>query len=332
MIDWLTLCLPAERLGSHALSALRNRQSILQRTNADGEIEWRTNAREEIRHGRRKLTSRLSAGRVELSGSPARVTRDENVFGERDVRRCAHEMIRFFEERTRTELPHDLALWNCTRLAVTLNYALSSAAAVVAALHGLAVAGGPRLVVSTHGDTVYWNRRSKTRAGMAYHKGPQFARKVRKGEATASPERVAVSNFLLRLELSLGAQFWRERAARPWHKWTVEELEAENQGYFAPLIASVTTTRPSDVLRALKEVTARPSLASTVYRTLLEIQSDGLEAVRPRMANSTFHRHRKLLFQAGLTWADLNSPSQPARQSLDLGEPVHEWDDLALAA
>jgi hypothetical protein len=241
-------------------------------------------------------------------------------------------MIGFFEGRTGVELPHDLALWNCTRLAVTLNYVLPSAAAVVATLHGLAAARNQRLVVSTHGDTVYWNRGSKTRSAMAYHKGPQLARKVRKGEAKAPPERVAVSNCLLRLELCLGSQFWRERAGRPWQQWTVEGLEAENRGFFAPLIASVQATRPSDVLRALNEVTARPSLASAVYRTFLEIQSDGLEVVRARMGKSTFHRHRKLLFQAGLTWADLISPSQPTRKLLDLGEPVHEWAGLPLAA
>jgi hypothetical protein len=166
---------------------------------------------------------------------------------------------------------------------------------------------------------------------MAYLKGPQLACKVRKGEATSSPQRVAAANCLLRLELSLRSQFWRERAQRTWHQWTAEELEAEHKRYFAPMIASVTTPQPADVLNALREVAPKRS-ASAAYRTLLEMQSDGVEAVRARLGKSTFHRHKSLLFRAGLTWVDFMYPSRPTRQPLKLGEPIYDWDDSALAA
>jgi hypothetical protein len=331
VIDWLTLRLAEPHLPARTLLRLRNSQDVLARFTGDGAVTWRGSPRQDLCHGIYKLHWRLNGHGLEISGSPARVSLTNNVFGDRDPRRSALNMVRFFEEHARVALSPNVVEWKCSKLAVTLNYALQSADDVKRALRGLAVAGGPRNM-STEGDTVYWNRRSKTRSGMAYHKGPELAHTIAKGLAAGCNDQLTFCQRILRLELTLGAQFWRERARQPWHQWSAEELEAENRRYFATMIAAVTTVAPSDAFERLREVTGSKTMALAVYHTLLEIQADGLDIVRSRMAPSTFHKHKKVLFRSGMTWADLHQQSPRIRQPLEIGEPIHDWIELSIAA
>jgi len=334
MIDWLTLRLPATRLSSSVLAALRENQGVLSKTTAAGELQWRASTREEIRSGCHRLGWHLSGHCLELSGSPARLQNQNNVFGDRDPQHCALAMIGFFNKHTGIALPKQLPLWDCTRLDVTLNHLLASGVEVSEALRCMSHAGGGHFRVATRSGTVYWNSRSKLRSGKAYHKGSHLEYQIRKGEASALAEQVALCNRMLRLELSLRSQFWRERAPRAWHEWTAQCLETEHQRYFAPMLEALEVVDTSDLLQSLQSIAPTKGGATAAYNTWLAIRIEGLDRVRARMSEATFHRHKRLLFQAGMTWADLQGSniSQFRRRSIQLGEPIHAWDELRQAA
>src|SRR4029453_18747914 len=107
-----TLRLPSKRLSSSALAALRENQGVLSKTTAAGELQWWASTREEIRTGWHRLGWHLNEHRLELSGSPARLQNQNNVFGDRDPQRCALAMIDFFERHTGVSLPGEVSLWD----------------------------------------------------------------------------------------------------------------------------------------------------------------------------------------------------------------------------
>jgi II/X family phage/plasmid replication protein len=333
MIDWLTLRLPTGRLPHSALDTLRDQQSVLSKTTAAGELQWRTTTREPLRADWYRLEWHLNEHRLQLSGSPARLQHPNNVFGESDPQRCALAMIDFFARHMAISLPAGVALWGCTRLDVTLNFQLGNEVEVSHALRSMRDVSGGRLRVSLRNGTVYWNAGSKLRSGKAYGKGPHLAYQIRKGLAWAQPEQVVLCNRMLRLELSLRSQFWRERAARPWHKWTARGLEEEHKLYFAPMIGALQVVDTNDLLQRLQQLSSKGA-AAAAYNTWLAIRAEGLDRVRARTSSATFHRHKQLLFEAGLTWAELQSSILvPLRsRSIEIGHPVCSWRELREAA
>src|SRR5438876_12298427 len=111
---------------------------------------------------------------------------------------------------------------------------------------------------------------------------------------------------MLRLELSLRSQFWRERADRPWHAWTSDCVEEKHKRYFAPMIDALEVVDTSDVLDRLHRVSSKGA-ATAAYSTYLAVRAEGLERLRGRMSNASFHRHKRLLFACGLSWVDLQA-------------------------
>ena len=333
LIDWLTLRLPSSRLSSPALAALQDHQGVLTKTTAAGELHWRAHPREEIRSGWHRLGWHLNERRLELSGSPARLQHPNNVFGDRDPHRCALDMIGFFNRHTGISLPEQVALWNCTRLDVTVNHLLGSEADVLEALRCMMGVSGGHLRAETRSGSVYWNAGSQLRSGKAYQKGPHLEYQIRKGEAWAPPEQVVLCNRMLRLELSLRSQFWRERARLAWHEWTAQGIEAEHQRYFAPMMDALKVVDTSDLLQSLRRVSSKGA-ATAAYGTWLAIRTDGLDRVRGRMSDATFYRHKHLLFEVGMTWGDLQASNLVPlrRRSIEIGQPVHSWAELREAA
>lgn len=52
-------------------------------------------------------------------------------------------------------------------------------------------------------------------------------------------EELALANALLRLEHTLGAQWWRERVGKAWYDVTADELRASWQAYFGRMLGDV---------------------------------------------------------------------------------------------
>jgi II/X family phage/plasmid replication protein len=226
-----------------------------------------------------------------------------------------------------------LEAWDCTQLDVTLNYVMRSDVEVREALRYLALSEGGRRHVDVIEGTCYWNSRSDLRTGKAYAKGEHLAVSVTKKRARATNDEIVLSHRLLRLELSLLSKFWK-RALEPWHAWTVQALEDAHQQYFAQLIGTLEVANMDSLLQELQRVSPTAGLAQAAYRTWLEIRDQGVERVRARMAGSTFRKHTKHLFEAGLTSADLNAACivPLRRRTIELGPPVHSWEELRLAA
>jgi II/X family phage/plasmid replication protein len=334
MIDWLTLRLPADRLPPVALDTLGDQQGVLSKTTGDGELLWRAPTREHIQSNGYRLGWHLNGNRLQLNGSPARVQHPNNIFGDRDPHRCALDMIDFFERHTDISLPGEVSLWDCTRLDVTQNYILRSEAEVREALRCMSGVDGGRLRVRSQNGSVYWNDRSQLRSGKAYRKGPHLEYQIRRGDARAPAEQVVLCNRMLRLELSLRSQFWRERAGRKWHEWTAQCLEEEHQRYFGAMMDALEVVDTSDLLQSLQRIVPTKRAATAAYSTWLAIRADGLDRVRDRLSAATFYRHKRQLFEAGLTWADLQASNlvPMRRRSIELGQPVHSWDELREAA
>jgi II/X family phage/plasmid replication protein len=149
-------------------------------------------------------------------------------------------MVVFIKSQVGLDLPQDPLLWSVSRVDVTGNLLLDDLAAVRVALRLLRECEGGRYRVSQQaGDTVYWSHRSRLRSGKAYAKGPhiryQISQKGYTGRPYASSE-LELLDRLLRLELKLGSQWLRERAGKPWHQLTPDDLRSQWREYFEKMI------------------------------------------------------------------------------------------------
>jgi II/X family phage/plasmid replication protein len=333
VIDWLRLRLPIDRLLDDHVARLREQLDVISAVSHQGELLWRASARRSIPTPVSSVSWGIKDRRLIISGSPPALNGTNNVFGERDARVSAREMIKFFSGRTGCDAPLALDLWDCTRMDVTLNYALLSDVEVSEALQCLAHAHAGKRGVTTISDTCYWNYGSDLRSGKAYAKGAQLAKLVSKKRAIAANDDLGLSQRLLRLEVSLLSRFWRH-SREPWHAWTVDRLEEEHRRYFSPLIGTLEVSDMSGLLEQLQRVAPSPGLAQAAYRTWLEIREIGYALVRQRMGQSTLRKHAKILTDAGLTPADLMAGQMLPlrRRGIELGQPVHSWDELRLAA
>lgn len=333
MIDWLTLRLPIEHVPPATLSVLRSRTGRVTKTDFNGEIEWCISARESIRSDSHQVSVHVGTQWVELSGSPARVLERNNVFGSGDPVVCWSAMVRFVAQEV-GPLSLDARHWSVSRVDVTHNYALGSAAEVRQALGYLRHAEGGRLQVRTTSESVYWSPASRMRRAKAYHKGPHLAMQVRKEQAQASPEQVELSDRLLRLELCLGSEWWR-RQPRHWSDMSEADYDREHAEFFARVVGKMEVPEmETDLLAKLEGVAKTKGQGRAAYRTWVTVQRLGQENVKSTMARSTWLLHRKILFAAGFTFADLNEGKivPLRRRVIVLSEPVRSWDELRRAA
>lgn len=331
MIDWLTLRLDLVHLDEQEREKLLRGRARIIKINGDGEIEWETVARESIRSDSHQITIQVGAD-LTLCGSPARLGQPNNVFGDGDPRRCARRMIDYVSQTLSVTLPVDLTLWRCGRMDITHNYDMGGAAQVRQALGYLRHAEGGRYQVRTVSETVYWSQRSLLRSAKAYHKGPHLQNQVNKGQADASDWQIAAANRLLRLELSLRSQYWRERTEKPWYDYTERDCDIAHDDYFTQVIGEnleVTEMAEEKLKETLMNMTTEGQ-AMAAFRTWALIKTMGVRETQSSMPNRTWHRHKKLLFSAGLTWADMQVQNiVPLRRTpLIIGQPVRGWDDL----
>lgn len=332
MIDWLTLRVDASRLAPATLKAFRATQDRITRISPDGAVVWDIPAHESVRSDSHQITVRLGSD-LSIKGSPARVMGKDNVFGSGNIAVCAQAVLTFVSQNRGVVLP-DYLDWRVTRVDITHNYDLGSLAAVRQALHELEVAEGGRYQKQTHAGTVYWSSRSAVRSGKVYAKGPHMEQQARVGKASFSQNELQLGQNLLRLELSLKNQFWREHAAKNCWQYTEEELDRLHADYFAPLVGTIEVLEvdniPAKCVTAARQLGQSEGQGMGAYRYWVVIQQMGLERARDVTSRASHYRYLRILKQAGFGYADFKARNvtQLRRKPITLGEPVRSWDEL----
>lgn len=355
MLDWLTLKLKRESVSAEDWQKLEGRAGRVLAISRDvenpndrvrlvtgngevvldapGKLEWVTVSRESIRSDSHQIT--VHAGYdLEITGSPARVLHGNNVFGSSDILECFRAMVDFVNRNTGVSLPLDPSAWRVTRVDVTQNYDLGSAAEVRQALSYLRHSEGGRYVVRTKSETVYWSPNSDVRSGKAYHKGPHLQYQNKKNQCQVTEEEIILADRLLRLELSLKNHFWREQSTKPWHAYTENDLNEIHNKFFSQLIGKIEVVEMDSILNVFEKVAPTKGQALAAFRTWSLIKAVGSLETQASMPRATWMRHRKVMFDAGLTWADLHAQNivPLRRRTIELGQPVQSWSDLRMAA
>ena len=330
LIDWMTLSTDASLLDSRAVKKIAGGQDSMMRVSPEGEIKWVMPCRTNIRSDSHQITVRVG-GWLDIQGSPARTKgTQDNIFGEADPVNAFLDMVRFLSDAIEVPLPYDPRVWRLTRMDVTGNFDLGSLANVRQALNYLRHVEGGRYQVKTAAETVYWSKNSRLRAGKAYAKGPHMRRLAEGGHIDLTLNQLALVDQLLRLEMRLGAQFWRERAGRRWYEWSSEQLYEQFMAYFGQFIGKVEVVEVDKLLDELMKVAPTPGMAKAAYRTWSLIRSDGIEKARELTGKSAWYRHKRLLQKCGVSWADFHHRALVPfrRKTIVLSDPVRSWEDL----
>lgn len=338
MIDWLTLKLPREQIPDHAHSVLQSKQSMIMCIDPSGEINWMRPDRKAIRSDSHQVMVEM-VGDLLIYGSPARVGLKsiDNVFGSGDPLECAQRMLDFVCMVEKIDLPA-ANNWSCTRMDVTLNFDLGTIDNVLSALEMLRHVEGGRYQVRTTAETVYWSPRSAYRSGKAYSKGTHMRYLASRDRAFLTDDQLNACDRLLRLELKLARHFWKKQAIKPWHEYTQAELEIEHDKYFSALVGGVEVNEMTDFEELLKITAVRlgykEGQGKQAALSWCCIRTDGYQYWRERCAKSTFYRHKKILFAAGLSYGDFAARNVVSirKRRIVIEQPVCSWADLLKAA
>lgn len=329
MIDWLTLKLPREAISDGAYEILQARAGRVMAINPDGSIAWRCVMRESIRSDSHQLVIHADGREVVLMGSPARVMHAHNVFGSGDIRECALNMISFASRHAGVILPAILSAWRVTRADVTENFDLGSSAEVRQALMCLRHSEGGRYQVRTTSESVYWSVGSRVRSAKAYHKGPHLVYLWKKNLVECTEWEREAAHRLLRLELMLKSEWWR-RESRPWYEWTEADLSAVFDTFFGKIVGSLEVVEMDGLLKRFEAVASSKGQALGAYRTWSLVRAIGAAEAQASMPRATWFRHRKIMFDAGMSWSDLQAGNvlPLRRRPIVLDVPVRSWADL----
>lgn len=336
MIDWLTLRLSFDRLPESVRDNLSRFTGRLTCCNPQGEILWQKVHFdfEELRSDSQGLFWQVQGSAsgemmMVIGGSPASLEHGCNLFGSGDVRHCANVLIKAACKSLGTPLAR-LEQWECRRLDQTENYLLASYKECKQALRALLGADAARTKASsTKGDTVVWNAGSDLLSGKAYHKGPQLMKLQNKGRVSLNFEQMEAANKVLRLELKLGARWFRRHTGN-WFDLTSEQLTQIHSDYFSRFFGSVEVADMGKLLDLLREVAPTEGQALAAHKTWAMIKAVGYEQTKGGMSSTTWYRHIDLLRKAGISDADLCAGNiLPFRQkTIVFDQPVTNWGDL----
>ncbi len=338
MLDWLTLKTDISNLSDFTRERLRASQSRILCIDPDGAVVWEKSGRKSVRSDSHQITMEMG-GDLILYGSPARVGLDrvDNVFGSGDPIECATRMINFVSEVEGVDLP-DFRLWDCTRMDVTHNYHLGDKANVLTALEMLRHVEGGRYQVQTSAETVYWSKKSTRRTGKAYCKGAHMEYMAKRGRAFLTSEEMAAVQGLLRLELTLKRHFFKRTIECKWWELSQRDLEMEHERYFGELVGKVEINEMTDMREACVQASENlgwtPGQGRAAYMSWNCIQAVGYMVWRSDTPKATFYRHRKILREAGLSFADFRARNVVPirRRRIVLGQPVRSWAELRKVA
>ena len=350
LLDWLTLRLPRSHIPAMLRIALESHFGHVISVDKHGEVVWKTCSREKVRSDTHQTTIRLikdmspkkASQRIftcrpdydrwdylEIAGSPARVLSADNVFGSPDIRYCFASMVRHVNNTLGCTLPVKPELYDVTRTDITENYFLHPDE-IREALRCMSMANGGHYRQQNYGLTSYWNKSSRKRASKAYHKGPHL-KYLSKKEDSITEEMIILANHLLRLELKLGSQWWREVSKKEWHLYNPNELIDEHRKYFSKLIGEIEVNDMDTELRKqIINAAKTEGQGLSAFRTWSLIKSIGTEEARASMNKRAWYHHTSILKNAGLSIADINAGKiLPFRKkTIELGKTVDSWDEL----
>lgn len=348
LIDWLTLRIKLDlNLGKNLLDRILDCMGLTVCIDATGKEKWRKHGLDvdKLRSDSQGLYWSITADGngqpyLTIGASPSSIENEGlNVFGSTDIEHCATVLIEHAGKSLHAILPN-WQNWQCRRLDITANYDMGNAAQVKQALRLLLGTDAPRRKTNSDnkgGDTVYWNPTSDLQAGKAYHKGAHLRMLSRKGNLLVDDETLDLADNLLRLELKLGARWFRRyEVDYDWHTLTEYELTEIHHKFFNSLIGGggVEVHDMGTLLIELEKVCPTKGQALAAHRTWALIKTVGYEQTKGSVPDSTFRRHCTFLRAAGISSADLCAgvvlPFR--RQSLILREPVTAWTQIRMAA
>jgi len=325
LLDWVSLYLPR---GSEPawIRAQWDRwgDRLCRYCPRTGTVRWESAAWDSVRSDSHQIAVQITGDTVRLQGSPARLWGDgDNTFpaceGSASVAASAERMIRAAADLAGVWLPHDRGLWHVTRVDVTRNFLLPSAADVRAALGFLrGTEGGRYRVSATAGETVYWGGKSRLRRAKAYLKGAQlrawvagFEKRREVCPVQYAPAVLDAADRLLRLELTLGAQWWRERAPCTWQEMGPEVLGEQWESFFGRMVGARCEATMLDqglgLLSTFEAVAPTAARGRAAFRTWQVIKATGWEHARASMPKATWYKHLTIMRAAGLGDADLSA-------------------------
>lgn len=329
LVDWLSLRFDVRTEADLALvDALSRDRDVCHRLNG-GELVTLWWPRETSKTDTHRVTVGLSLGAITVEGSPARVMGTSNVFGSGDPLLCAEAMLRAAAVSTGVVLPA-VSAWRCTRIDLTQNY--DCGVHVSEALDTLRNVCGGHLRVSSRNNGCYWNEGSDLWSGVAYMKGPHLEKQCRSGKVQESPENVALSHRLLRLEIRLRNHYLK-RAGIELSRFTEAQAMAVYQLHAGKIIPqTLSLDAKSDLAKTIID-SYGPRQGRAVLGTWGLIQAIGPDGARERMSRNTWFKHQKLLAHLGIGKADM-----AARKVVDFrpraitARPVDSWEELRRAA
>jgi II/X family phage/plasmid replication protein len=341
LIDWLTCRVDTNYLSEKAVNHLKLMGDRIVRFDPKtGEMKYETQAWDSVRSDSHNVTIRFGSDAFWIQGSPARVIGNGcAVFGsgassKLDIYGCITSMVGFVAKQEGIELP-EVGRWKISRIDVTDNIAFESEEKVLEALNIFTRTDGGRYKVSNKsGDSVYWNSKSRIRKGKAYAKGQHLAYLMKKKGYEGirySISQLESAKKLLRLELTLGAQFLRENI-RHWFDLTSEDLALEHKKYFDRMIGDASVSNMNELKERLIKVCPTELKASAAFKFYGFIQSQGLDSAKREYGRSMFYVHKANLKKAGLGDSDISIGEIVSlrRNVLDM-KSVISWDDLKVA-
>lgn len=360
LIDWITARAAMEHFPRESWDELRlYSDRIVRFCPRTGDVVYESCAWDSIRSDSHQIAFRVGADAVWIQGSPARVFGSgDAVFGEGassalDLAGCVVRMAGFAAGQIGVAFPLDPQAWDVSRVDVTENILLDDLPAVRIALRVLRECEGGRYRVSQQaGDTVYWSHHSRLRSGKAYAKGPHLRYLLGKGDYSGRPYtevEVGAAERLLRLELKLGAQWWRRRAGRDgspgpwtwrtteartagnpeWYDITPDQLKSEWNEYFERMVGDVEMNESTDIKARIVAAAGSEGQGRAAYGCWLLIEREGWESARECFSKRTWYRHLKVFHVAGLGDADISAGRVvPFRQKMAVGSRVSSWGEL----
>jgi II/X family phage/plasmid replication protein len=348
LIDWMTLriSLDISSIGENLRERVLECMGMTVCIDSDGHEKWRKHSLdvEKLRSDSQGLYWSITADGqsnryLTVGASPSSIENDGlNVFGSLDLEHCATVLIEHAGKALHAILPR-WEQWQCRRLDVTANYDMGNSAQVKQALRLLLNTDAPRRKSNSDtkgGDTVYWNPTSDLQRGKAYHKGAHLRYQVKRGNLLVDDETLELADCLLRLELTLGARWFRRYEDRQdWHTLTEYELTEAHHNFFNALIGSgVEVANMDNLLLELEKVAPSKGRAKGALHTWAVIKSVGYMQTKESMPKATWDAHLRYLRAAGISNADLCAGTVLPfrRQQLVLREPVTAWTQIRMAA
>lgn len=184
LIDWLTLKICSSKVCAEALGLLRADANTILCISPDGQLEWETIGRVNIKSDSHQLNISVG-GFVMVTGSPARFMPDEfeihdNVFGSTDIVHGANLMLSHIEKTIGFALPN-YKEWDLTRVDITQNYFLKRGNFdIERTLNHLRSSDMGKYRTATFADSCYYQKGNKIQSGKVYAKGRQIIKDFRK--------------------------------------------------------------------------------------------------------------------------------------------------------